>query len=345
MDDCCDYDDGVPRVEPAPASRLVIGVPTFRRPAALQQLLDILGPHLDGVTALLDSPAEAYVVVVDNDPVGSARAVATTHPDPRIRYFIEPHPGVAAARNAVLQRCSELGADLLLFVDDDETPEPGWAVELVSAWKRWRVAGVAGPVMSRTDEPMDPWVQAGGFYTREHRAGLRAGEPVRRAATNNLLLDLSVVRHLGLTFDDRFGLTGGEDSVFTGTLVERGFVIVWCPTAIVLDHLPAERVTRTYVLNLHYSMANGAVRSELALAPSVVSRVRIRARAVASGVARLTLGFSRRAWGRARGSLRHEARGARWIVAGRGELAALSGKTTQPYSYGRSLSSEGTTPP
>lgn len=324
------------RTRPAHAGRLAVGVPTFRRPQALRTLLDALGPHLDEVTALLDAPAEVVVIVVDNDPEGSAREVATGHPDSRIRYSVEPRPGVSAARNAVLDRCDEIDADLLLFIDDDETPEPGWASGLVQAWQTWDVAGVTGPVVSRTEVPMDPWVTLGGFYTREHRSGLPAGAPVRRAATNNLLLDLSVVRQLGLRFDGRFGFSGGEDSVFTGTLVDLGHSIAWCPTATVVDHLPADRATRSYVLNLHYSMAKGTVRSELALAPSVPVRLRIWSWALVTGVARLGLGTVRGAWGRARGSVRHQARGARAVAVGRGKLTAFTGGVSEPYRYGRS---------
>ena len=70
---------------------------------------------------------------------------------------------------------------------------------------------------------------------------------MRSAHSNNLLLDLRWSRRLGLRFDPRFGLTGGEDTMFTHDLVGRGGTIVWCDEAVVRESVPADRATRSWV--------------------------------------------------------------------------------------------------
>src|SRR3712207_9285353 len=57
------------------------------------------------------------------------------------------------------------------------------------------------------------------------------GATMSGAGAGNLLLDLRQVRALGLSFDERFGLTGGEDTLFTHALVRAGAEIRWCDEA------------------------------------------------------------------------------------------------------------------
>ncbi|MDG5711871.1 hypothetical protein N0Z45_19695, partial [Acinetobacter baumannii] len=83
--------------------------------------------------------------------------------------------------------------------------------------------------------------------------------------TTNLLLSGPVVRRLGLRFDERFGLSGGEDSLFTRALTGAGQRIVWCAEASVLEDVPADRATRSWVCRRALSSGNTAARVELAL--------------------------------------------------------------------------------
>ena len=92
--------------------------------------------------------------------------------------------------------------------------------------------------MSRFAETPDPWIAAGRFFDRRR---LPTGTDLEVAATNNLLLDLAVVRRLGLRFDAAFGLSGGSDTLFTRELVASGERMVWCDEAIVYDIVPTDR--------------------------------------------------------------------------------------------------------
>ena len=118
-------------------------MPTYRRPAELRALLPRLAEQADALTA--SSTCTVEVLVVDNDAEGSAaRTVRETVP--QARYVVEPQPGVSAVRNRALEESP--GSDLLVFIDDDELPGPGWLAALVSAWQEWRCAAVTGPVLA-----------------------------------------------------------------------------------------------------------------------------------------------------------------------------------------------------
>ena len=109
---------------------------------------------------------------------------------------------------------------------------------------------------------------------------------------------MRVIRAAGLDFDDRFGLSGGSDTLFTRQLVASGARMVWCDEAVVTDVVPAARATRDWVLRRRLRFGNTTSRVELVLAGSAAARLRVRARLVGRGLARV---------GRRRGPARRSA--------------------------------------
>jgi succinoglycan biosynthesis protein ExoM len=297
-------------------SGVVIAVLTYRRPDDLAAALPLLLEQ----AATVDPPAA--VLVVDNDPAGGARTTAERFPG--VRYAHEPTPGIAAGRNRALD---EATGDLLVFIDDDERPSARWLASLVATWEATRPTGVVGPVTSEFAAEPDPWIVAGGFFDRRRPA---TGTEVQVAATNNLLLDLAAVRALGLRFDERFGLTGGSDTLFTRQLVRRGGRLVWCAEAGVVDVVPVERLTRRWVLRRAFRSGNGASVVELEVAADGRERLAVRARHVGQGLARIGGGVLKMAAGRRASGARNVARGAGLVSGSLGHVFTEYGRKAEP---------------
>jgi succinoglycan biosynthesis protein ExoM len=316
--------------------RVTVAVLTYRRPEHLATVLPLLVAQLDDVDG-------AQLLVVDNDAAGSAAAVV----DPvraaeggRVRYVIEPRPGIPSARNRALAECGD--RDLLAFIDDDEQPAPGWLAALVAAQERYGAAAVAGPVVSSFDRPPDPWVEAGGLFERRHLRHLRTGDHMAEAATNNLLLDLRVLRRLDLRFATDIGMSAGEDNILTRAVTDGGGTIVWCADALVTEVVPAHRATRRWVLERHLSSGNVLAMTTLRTVHGRRRRVAVRLRLGVGGAGRLVLGAVRWAFGAVAGSLVHQARGARSVSRGAGLMAGSVGWTYQAYRRPKRSSGEGT---
>ncbi|MBA8795623.1 hypothetical protein FHX74_003259 [Friedmanniella endophytica] len=307
--------------------RVLVAVPTYRRPEVVGRLLGEL-PEQHRSLSGRDGrhPVEVDVLVIDNDPDGGARDLVRAHPG--VRYVHEPRPGLTAVRNRALDESAD--ADALVFIDDDETPAPGWLAGLVDTWLSTGAAGVSGPVVSLLPDDLDPWIRAGGFFARRYREGLATGAPILEAATSNLLVDLAAVRERGLRFDPQFGLSGGEDSLFTRRLADVR-PLRWCAEAVVHDPVAPERLTRAWVCRRALSLANSGARVELALRPSPTTRARL----VAGGTVRLIGGGLTAALGRASGSAERSARGARTRWRGAGLLLGGLGLTYLEYGRGR----------
>lgn len=300
--------------------RVVVAVLTYRRPDDLAELVPLLREQVGR------ADREASVLVVDNDPDGGARA---TVPDqPWVRYVHETEPGIAAARNRALDEARAQGADLLVFLDDDERPCERWLPLLLERYDVDRPFAVVGPVVSQFTAPLEPWVEAGRFFDRRR---LPTGTHVDLAATNNLLLDLHQVDALGLRFDARYGITGGSDSLFTRAAAQRGARMVWCDEAVVTDVVPTDRLTRRWVLRRAFRAGNTWTRTSLDLAPTSAARLAGAARMAALGAGRTVAGGARWAVGVVTRSLPHQARGARTAARGAGVLAGLAGARYAEY--------------
>lgn len=306
------------------ATAVVLAVLTYRRPDDLTQLLPLLDQQRADVAA--EGRWTVRLLVVDNDPQGSAEAICAGSGLAALRYVHEPVPGIAAARNRALSEA--VVDDVLVFIDDDERPVPGWLRRMLTAFERTGRVGVVGPVVSRFTVPPHPWILAGRFFERRRH---RSGALVQVAATNNLLLDLRRVRAAGVAFDPAFGLSGGSDTLFVRRLVRAEGPLVWCDEAAVTDVVPAARCRRGWVVRRAFRMGNSWSRVALALEESRAGRGRGRLALTAAGTARIAGGLLGLVAGWCTRDRAREAGGTRAALRGAGIVAGAWGYTYLEY--------------
>lgn len=275
---------------------ITVAVTTFRRPEALASGL----PHV--LTQVEASGYRVHLLVVDNDRSPSAREYVTAL-SPHIRYLHEPRPGVSAARNAALDAAA--GSAALIFLDDDTRPVPGWLDAMIDLWAAHRPAAVTGSVTFTFDSAAEErTAREWGEFDDTHRS---TGSRCVSAASRNLLLDPGFLMEHGIRFDERLGLVGGEDTLLTREVVAAGGRILWCDEARVIEHVPASRVDRSWILRRAYRSGGSwayallctstrAGRARWRLAARAVALMGVRA--VSAGV-RVTIGHrtaARHAW-------------------------------------------------
>jgi glycosyltransferase involved in cell wall biosynthesis len=159
-------------VEIDPGTSVVLAMATYRRPDHVRRIVPLL------VEQAATMPSAVRVVIVDNDPGGTAAEAVQPWASAGVEYLHEPRPGIAAARNRALAAAAQ--DDVLVFIDDDEEPAADWLRTLVRAWSEWQCAAVAGPVQARFEHEPDPWVLACGVFDRVLRPtgmSLRGARP------------------------------------------------------------------------------------------------------------------------------------------------------------------------
>ncbi|KQY96387.1 glycosyltransferase family 2 protein [Brevundimonas sp. Root1423] len=229
---------------------VAIIVPTLRRPESLERALRSLFQQ----TGVADRVSG--IVVVDNDPVGSARALtdalSPSSPWPLI-YQHAPTPGVATARNAGL---SATAAPLIAFLDDDEAAEPAWLAALLKAQEETGADAVFGPITGRAPDA-EPWLKdwLERFFGRDgpERTGLIA-EPY---GCGNSLMLRSTALPGAAPFNVAADEAGGEDDALFAALAARGGRFGWAADARVEEFAPAHRATLKYALARAFAYGQG----------------------------------------------------------------------------------------
>jgi succinoglycan biosynthesis protein ExoM len=312
------------------ANSLTVAVLTFRRPRDIVAILPLL---VDQAIANSSDALLVDVLVVDNDPDGAAAQyvrefASSSRPHGiTVRYENETKPGISAARNRALE--SSIERDLLVFIDDDERPSASWLALLIETFRSHPATAVVGPVLSEYEVEPEPWIAAGRFFARRR---LPTGTRVDVAATNNLLIDLRWVRSVGLKFDLDFGITGGDDTMFTREIRKGGGEIVWCDEAIVYDIVPRHRITRRWVVLRALSSGNSWSLTSLKLSDSAPARLQMRARLTANGCVRIAGGIVRVFVGFVGFRQDQRARGVRTIARGTGMVLGAYGYRYREYT-------------
>jgi len=266
-----------------------IGILTYKRPIGLGRCIDSVQRAL-----ARPMPAEwqvAEILVVDNDPAASARSVAQRHGSPHgddfvdripIRYVIESNPGIAAARNRVL---NEISTDVLIFIDDDEIAGHGWPQGLMATMSDTGAAMVGGPVHSKFTSPPPAWIEKGRFFERDDPNHASTQDWLR---SGNLAIDTTQTKPKGLRFDSRFGQ--GEDTAFSREAKALGLDLRWSSNGVVTEYVNADRFRARWRLRREYLAHRGWTRSSLDLAPTTTGRLKVRLRVLAASGARLLTG-------------------------------------------------------
>ena len=187
------------------------------------------------------------IVIVDNDPAGSAKHTVESFKNKTIipvDYYHEAEPNIALARNKAIESAK---GNFIAFIDDDEFPEKMWLLNLYKAEKYYNADGVLGPVVPHFDGMPPCWLVRGRFC---ERPSFETGTILHwdNTRTGNVLFRKSVFYDPKNRFDPRFGRTGGEDSEFFEQVIRQGLVFIWCNEAVVSEVVPQERWTRTFYI-------------------------------------------------------------------------------------------------
>ncbi len=230
--------------------RISIIIPTQRRPQGLAIAARSVFAQV-GVDA-----KELELVIVDNDQVASAKALAdgfkSEAPFP-VTYVHEPRAGVANARNAAL---SAAKGELIAFLDDDEEAPAGWLAALLKVMDAHRADVVFGPVRARAPAAVTAHrAYLEKFFSRlddspegliDHYYGC-GDSLVRRAALPDPNKPFSMARNL----------IGGEDDLLFGNMQRAGKRIAWAPDAWVWEDPIPDRLTLRYTLLRAFAYGQG----------------------------------------------------------------------------------------
>lgn len=264
-------------------SRVAVCICTYRRPGVLEDLLATIARQADEARGW----TEVSVAVVDDDPSGSAGPIAEAAAERfegGLTYRCTGSGNVAIARNQAIDLGSA-GSDLLLMIDDDCRPAPGWLGEMVSVQRRTGADAVAGACDTELPPGSPRWLREEPFFD-EASTGEDGGE-VSEGYLKNLLVTTTFLEEHDLRFDLRFGESGGEDAMFLHQARGHGMTMVYAAHALVRERLPPERTGLRYQLRRRWWYGNTEAVTSIASGRASSARMAV------SGMKTAALGLTR----------------------------------------------------
>ncbi|MBI2798861.1 MAG: glycosyltransferase [Gammaproteobacteria bacterium] len=217
---------------------------------------------LSGLSAISSPPCEYEFLIIDNASTDRTPELLSSRAwplcDRPTRVVVEPSLGIANARNRAV---AEARGEYLLFLDDDETPDPAWLVSYVDDIQAHHADAIGGKIVVYFEDSIRPrWLtdELLGFlgqldYGPDVEFLTSRSTPV---FTGNACYRRDVFERIGL-FNPRLGRkgrsnTGGEDSDLYHRMIERSLQVRWLPTAIIHHRIQAWKLNRKYFLDLHF---------------------------------------------------------------------------------------------
>jgi succinoglycan biosynthesis protein ExoM len=222
--------------------KILICIPTCRRPEGLLRLLRALSEQ----SGIDERRWAVEICVIDNDPQGTALPVVG-HLQSGCRfcvnYELEPRPGVSFARNRAI-KVANRSADWIAFIDDDEVPCREWLAQLLTIRDRFSAQIVCGPVLSYSEDDSYDWLLRSWVFQRSRHV---SGTKLRGGSTGNVLIHRRVWDTIG-GFENKFALTGGEDTHFFRRALASGFEMRWADRAEVVEWIATDRLSLLWTI-------------------------------------------------------------------------------------------------
>src|SRR3954469_13567326 len=224
------------------ADRVVLCIPTFKRPKMLARLLDAV--------AQLQTAADLSVIVADNDAENHAGLDLCNQMRGYrwpLRAVIAQKRGIAQVRNVLIEEALKTSCDFVAMIDDDEWPEPGWLDAFLAGAHQTRADVLQGSIL---------FGQAGAA---DGHGDIRrpTGRTAMLQGAGNLLIRRAVLEEIEAPwFDPAFALSGGEDREFFVRLSHAGRRFAWVDEARAHGDIPATRTSLSWLLAHAYSVGN-----------------------------------------------------------------------------------------
>lgn len=234
---------------------------------------DSLAKALSSVaSSVLPDSVEWDVLVVDNNSNDQTRAViegfCQRHPG-RFHYLFEQRQGKSYALNAGIRKAR---GEVLAFVDDDVTVEPGWLEHLTSVLDSEEWAGSGGRTLPA--QPFSPpdwlWVEEsftwGGILGGLFDLGDKPCELRLAPYGTNMAFRKDMFEKYGYFRTDMGPGPGSEirneDTEFGRRLLAGGERLRYEPSAIVYHPILKNRIQKDYFLTWWFDYGRAVVREE-----------------------------------------------------------------------------------
>lgn len=229
-------------MEKSKITHIIIAICTYKRENELERCLlslcDINHPE----------NIKTDILVIDNDSNKSAEKIAEKFQTRlNIYYTVENKQGLSNARNKALNEALNLGASHLAFIDDDEIADKNWLICHIDFYNKFKEIYISsGPTYKKFEQNYPDYIVNNTVFKVNSSKNL--GAVKKTCASGNVFFPLNIIKENNIYFDERFNLSGSEDTDFFGRLYKAGYKIGWNYNAINYEIVSPQRANVKWIL-------------------------------------------------------------------------------------------------
>ncbi len=169
---------------------------------------------------------DCEVIVVDDGSSDRTTVIAACE---QVHVLEQSHQGASSARNTGLHQAQ---GDIIIFLDADCVPEPGWLTAMLTPFTDPAVIGVSGRIVTQQKELLPLFIQLEydqRFQRLEESENIDFVTSATGAYRRNVLIEME-----GFCED----FLGAEDVELSFRLAEQGYLLRYAPHAVVCHWHP-----------------------------------------------------------------------------------------------------------
>lgn len=229
--------------------KISVVVRTYKRTSVLREC----------ITELMEQTlpsGEFEILVIDNDPSGSAKEIVEEASFPKksifIKYFVVPVQSASRTANKGIQ---ESQGDIVAFIDDDAIPAENWLEEIRRSFEKDDVKIAGGKILLCQEEFLPGWVNE---PIKKMLGKLDIGKTFRKMSNKEfpLLMNFAARREVfekvGL-FPEKLGYQerkplGGEETAFAIAAGKKGYDVYYNPAMAVYHQIQHKKSKRLFFI-------------------------------------------------------------------------------------------------
>jgi len=241
---------------------ITILIPTYNRAEGLRVTLEAM------CLVERDNLSVVFVVIDNNSKDNTKEVVKSFNNRLPLSYLFEPRPGKNRALNKAIDEV-ELG-EIVVFTDDDVTPEPSWLNQIFASCKRnpeYLIGG--GKIISLWPGGKKPeWYPYAKGVDRVKSLNFGEEETLFKNGHLPWGCNFWIRRSLfdkGLRFDESIGPSSinramGSETSLLLLLAHKSYQMVYCPDSVVYHRLQESLATSKGIRQRAYAFGRGQAR-------------------------------------------------------------------------------------
>ena len=229
--------------------KLSICIPTYNRNDSLERCIKSINNIIN------KNKININIIITDNsnnNNVSKVKKKLVKISNYKIIFINEKKRGIVNSRNRCLKKLKSINPNYISFFDDDCTIDKSWIKNAFKIIKLKKADVATGPQVY-LGKSIGEFFNYAEIFEKKYSGDKT--HLVKWAASNNVIVDYSIIKKHKLIFDKKLNKFGvGEDQLFFSTINKLGYKIFWNKNIKVYEKIHQHRQTFKWLIERSYRL-------------------------------------------------------------------------------------------